>query len=286
MNKIKKTLPFILAALLIVLCYFGIELSQILLPNYKNTLWKIEESEKISLLYFDNTTNLELYPMNLYDRKTVKKATSKSKYKYTNELVTGLIKSFYPKVHFLKDIDFRDYLEISVSEPNIYYIRDVKFTATNKRNYTINVAFTEKDVLYFSCIPECDERISTEQIENAYKNLENDLKMYVVSEVDYFQRQEREVVSDNLITSKFGDTGFNSFVSFINNLEVVDNVCKKFDINLNCTTINEIITDSTSSGISYNEMMYVTFTNASYQLIMIYDLNDSGFVGFSLFEKN
>lgn len=276
MNKFRKTLPFISAILLIVFCYFGIELSHILLPNYKNTIEEVRNSKRLSLLYFDNTASPELYPMNLYDKKIVKKAKSKFPYKYTNELIAGLMNSFCPKVHFSKDIDFDDYLEcLDSSQTDIYYIKDVKFTATNKRKYTLNVAFKEENILYFSCIPEYSEKLSSKQIEKAYENLENDFKMYMGQEYEYFQQQERgDYYEFDPVMSEIDGTGFNNFAYFL--------VCFQEYY----PTVVGIINDSTTPSISYNEMMYLTFTDKNYQFVMIYDPNDLEFVGFSLSEIN
>ncbi|MCH5298760.1 MAG: hypothetical protein J1E96_03265 [Ruminococcus sp.] len=287
MNKFKKTLPAILAVLLMALCYFGIELSQTLLPNYKNTLEKVDNSQRISLLYFDNTASPELYPMNIYDSKIVKKVKSKYLYKCTKELVVSLMNSFCPDVYFSKDFNFGNYLEyLDTTQTDIYYLKDVKFTATNKRKYTLNVAFTSVDVLFFSCIPEHSGKISSKQIENAYEKLENDFKMYPSQEYDYFKQQGGSYNEINSIIHEFGSKEFNNFVHFLVCFKKIDKVCKKLDMNSSYATVAEIIDNSTSSSISYNEMMYLTFTDKNYQLIMIYDPNILEFVGFSLSERN
>lgn len=286
MNKLRKTLPFVFAVLLVVLCYFGIELSHGLLPNYKNTLEKVEDSERISLLYFDNTASPELYPMNLYDSKNVKKAKTKYPYKYTNELVAGLMTSFCSDVYFPKDIDFDDYIEyLEYSQTDIYYIKDVRFTATNNRKYTLNVAFTKEDVLYFSCIPEYDEKLSSNKIEKVYESLETDLKMYKAPEYEYDQHERGNYYESFPIVEETYTAGYNNFVYFMGCFKKFDHYCKKLDMNLYSTTINEIISFSTSPSISYNEMMYLTFTDKNYQLVMIYDPNAMEFVGFSISER-
>lgn len=285
MNKLRKTLPFVSAILLVALCYFGIELSQTLLPNYKNTLEKVDNSERISLLYFDSTASPELYPMNIYDRKIVKKAKSEYQYKYTNELVTSLISSFCPDVFLSKDIDFNDYLEyFDSSKSQIYYLKDVKFTATNKRKYTLDAAFTDADVLYFSCIPEHSEKLSSKKIENAYEKLEDDFKMYKSKEYEFFRQKQSGVYNE--FVHEIDSTESNNFVYFQGCFQEFYNICEKFNMNNNYPIVAEIIDNSTSSSISYNEMMYLTFTDKNYQLIIIYDPDTLGFVGFSLSERN
>lgn len=287
MDKLKKTLPVISAILLVALCYFGIELSQTLLPNYKNTIEKVDNSQRISLLYFDNTSSPELYPMNICDSKIVKKAKSKYLYKYTKELVTYLMNSFCPDVYFSESINFKNFLEyLDTTQTDIYFLKDVKFTATNKRKYTLNAAFTEADVLFFSCIPEHSGKLSSKQIENAYEKLEIDFKMYPSQEYSYFEQERGSYNGINSVTHEIDSKEFNNFVHFLGCFKKFDKVCKKLDMNSSYSTVAEIIDNSTSSSISYNEMMYLTFTDKNYQLIIIYDPNILEFVGFSLSERN
>lgn len=291
MNKLRTILPFALAILLIVLCFSGVELSRVLLPDYKNTLERVEAPKNLSLLYLDNTSDPEPYPMALYDKDKAEKAEGEYQFKNTNELIGCLIYLYCGDESLSDNIDsfdFSEYLEYQDIKglSRVYFIKDRKLVVADDvkdaKTYILNAAFTQSDVLCFSCVPEHEKKISSKKLERAYEKLNADYNK-VMTKNDVMSFAEVEQLPADIDAES--DTSDNLFLNFLKKYKKFDGYCQAVEMSGYYDAAVDLISSDSRPQISYSDMMYISFSDKNYRLVLIYDPYEMEIVGFSFYSE-
>ncbi len=288
MKKLKKYLPYFLAVLIVVVSYLGVEFSQLLLPDYKDSIEQIDLSDKKTMLYLNDSKEENIWPWTYYEKNKDSLVKEKD-YDFTNELITSLISTYSPHLiinyespqdgYDFQSIDFSKELEsINTNEGEMYFLKDFKIFSSDKKSlYILNVSFNSSSVFYYSCIQDTNEKAEFQTVKDCYDMLQSDYEQCVLHLQDnYFYGTEYIEYLDTSIC-------FESF------LHKTASYAGKFVFLPNVQEFYNAIIYSQKPEISYyaasndnKTVLNVEFSTDTCKLILFYDIFLKDFAGFSV----
>lgn len=281
MKLARKSLPFIMALVLMAVCLLTIGLAPLFLPNYKGTVEEMGQPKSANLLYVNSTEELNLYPWNLYSD--------------SDQEITDFIPEVYELAigcaRYLGDYTgpiqkIHSQLELRRSEQSgLFFLKDIQLTGENGGQYSLNIAFRSGNVCYFSYLNENEPEVSPDEMDQALRKLQKDWENFVefmkpIEAMSPETGQQLEIGSyeQRDMWEKSGDA-FSAFL--LRHLDLVES--QKGYLADNTTWLCTLIRNAQFTSLSYENHIYLMCTvSDATSLVLIYSPVEERFVGFSL----
>lgn len=185
MTNFKRSVPYLVAVLLVALCYAGVELSGYFLPDYKNTVSSVDLSQDEVLLPRDDDSDSALWPWDVYKSKRMTKPNiSSAAAEQIDRSVTELIDSYSPYVAMTDEMcAFSSYIEWCYDDGyDLYFLHDVRFTDGDGTEYLLNIAQADGLLLYYSCVPFDDGELDYDTVSKVCEVLRSCYRDYAAQQ--------------------------------------------------------------------------------------------------------
>lgn len=281
MKLAQKSLPFVMALVLMAVCLLAVGLAPLFLPDYKGTVEEMGQPQNANLLYVNSAEELNLYPWNLYSDSD-KEITDFDPEIY--ELAIGCAHHLGGYTGPIQKIHSQMKLRES-GQSGIFYIKDIKLTGKNGGQYSLNIAFRGGNVCYFSYLNENEPEVSPDEMDQALRKLQKDWESFVefmkpieAMDPETGQRMEIDSYEQRVMWKKSGDA-FSAFL--LRHQELVES--QKGYLADNTAWLCTLITNAQFTSLSYNNHIYLMCTASDgTSLVLIYSPIEERFVGFSL----
>ncbi len=281
MKLARKSLPFIMALVLMAVCLLTIGLAPLFLPNYKGTVEEMGQPKNANLLYVNSAEELNLYPWNLYsdsDQEITDFIPEVYELAIGCALHLGGYTGPIQKIH--------SQLELRGSEQSgLFFLKDIQLTGENGGQYSLNIAFRSGNVCYFSYLNENEPEVSPDEMDQALRKLQKDWENFVefmkpIEAMGPETGQQLEIGSyeQRDMWEKSGDA-FSAFL--LRHQDLVES--QKGYLADNTPWLCTLITNAQFTSLSYNNHIYLMCTASDgTSLVLIYSPIEERFVGFSL----
>ena len=290
MNKLKKILPFVAAALILAVAYFGIDGAQRLLPDYKGELEEAQLPRGFSAFTLDGSGDSPLWPWDRYASETVQPdSVYIDPYYYTDDIVNVMLSSFINH-ESEPDYNFSSLLERSynVYQGSMHYLKDITFAYDNGLSYVLNLAFSSDEIVYYSCISRefaaFDKTIEADALSESYKAVRADYEEFRKLYENNQQETRLQYDADMMIESDDDYFNFyNSFYKFMASIGEAAEKCNELDMWVPFDDILYLITEGANTGVTYSDgIIRVEFSDPDYELTLFYSPMSREFAGYSL----
>lgn len=294
MSKLKGIISIALMAVMVVISYVGIGYAQSLMPDYLGDIDEVQIPIGLSPFTFAAEDDV-LWPWDRYQEESVSPALDYlDRYGSVNDFVYGLFYSFIDDTGEI-DMDFSPLLVQSYNEKqgNMYYLKDVAFADSDSSVYSLNLAFNNDEVVYFSLVR---RNTAFGSIESGNVDPSRLQGIYQVIRSDYETAKKAlkqeggfsdSYASESEIMQGEYDEGDakenNCFMKFLYTAVSASSNTENYGRHVPYDTFVELIANGANTGVAYaNDLIRVEFQNSDYSLTLFYSPDLRSFTGFSL----
>lgn len=277
----RKSLPFVMALILLAACLLAVGLAPLFLPSYKGTVEEMGQTQNVNLLHVNSAEELNLYPWNLYSDSD-KEITNFDPEVY--ELAIGC--AYYLGDYTGPTQKIHSQMKLRESEQSgLFFLKDMKLTGENGGQYSVNIAFRAGNVCYFSYLNENEPEVSPDEMDQALRKLQKDwenfaefIKPAEALDPETGRQIEIDSYEQRVMWEKSGDA-FSAFLLRHQDLVESQKGYLADSTNRLCT----LIRNAQFTSLSYENHIYLMCTSSDgTSLVLIYSPIEERFVGFSL----